>query len=97
MNSLPAPTAERATNNSTNEPPARRNVGMLQSGGAGTPALYLTSGDYLRAICEREDAKKMEEEEKATRLEKREARKKRRPEEAAQKKSNGEPKNLRSN
>lgn len=44
----------------------RRSTGIVQQGGAGTPALYLTSGDYIRAIREKEERKRREEKRRRT-------------------------------
>lgn len=63
------------------------NLGIFQPGGSGTPAIYLTSGDYLKAIREKEDAKKKEEAEKAQRRQNREENKKRKVEQTPERKN----------
>lgn len=60
----------------------RRNVGLAQPGGAGTPALYLTAKEYMDRIREKEEGRKKEEEEKQILKLEREENKKRRAYEA---------------
>ena len=86
MNTGPSPRSKEVTIGSGTEGTSRRNPGIKQPGGPGTPAKYLTAGDYIKAIREKEEKKKKEEAEKHQRKVLREENKKRRLQEAEVKK-----------